>query len=301
MRGEQSTLAPTSITTTGLPISVGKMPASAGRSTPGHDALHHLGGSHDGAGVAGRDESLRAAIAHQAGSHPQGTVALGAHGARRAVLHGDLLGGVDHLHRQAAVVVVLLQLPAQNFLPADQDDPDPQRLAASTAPSTSAFGALSPPIASTAMVTMWGGWLLLLDFHYFAALVLSAVRAYAMRQLGLMAVGTFGHPRRFQRIVRAAILVRARSGVVSDSAFRYLKEFTPELRGFQIVFRSFRPWRAAHRAPACSSLQSHGVSLRLAPHVGQIPLQSSRQTRCMGISSTICSRKMSSNSIPPPW
>jgi hypothetical protein len=56
------------------------------------------------------------------------------------------------------------------------------------------------------MVTMLGGWLLLLDFHYFAALVLSAVRAYAMRQLGLMTVGAFGHSGSFQRIVRAAIL-----------------------------------------------------------------------------------------------
>ena len=36
MRGEQSTLAPTSITTTGEPLTtVGKTPASAGRSTPG--------------------------------------------------------------------------------------------------------------------------------------------------------------------------------------------------------------------------------------------------------------------------
>src|ERR1035438_9192270 len=63
-----------------------------------------------------------------------------------------------------------------------------------------------PPIASTAMVTMLGRWLLLLDFHYFAALVLSAVRANAMRQLGLMTVGAFGHPGSFQRIMRTAIL-----------------------------------------------------------------------------------------------
>src|ERR1039458_5630301 len=109
MRGEQSTLAPTSITTTGLPISVGKMPASAGRSTPCmtpctilavamtapvlpaerrpsvktvYDALHHLGGGHDGAGIAGRDEPLRDAVAHQAGGHPHGTVALGPDGAQ---------------------------------------------------------------------------------------------------------------------------------------------------------------------------------------------------------------------------
>src|SRR5664279_3776089 len=33
--GEQSTLAPTSTNTTGVPSIVGKMPSSAGRSTPG--------------------------------------------------------------------------------------------------------------------------------------------------------------------------------------------------------------------------------------------------------------------------
>ena len=35
MRGEQSTLAPTSTTTTGVPLRVGKADARAGRSTPG--------------------------------------------------------------------------------------------------------------------------------------------------------------------------------------------------------------------------------------------------------------------------
>ena len=153
------------------------------------------------------------------------------------ILHGDLLGGVDHLDRQAAVVVVLLQLPPQNLLPPDQDDPDlPTSWPPRRPPRTSAFGALSPPIASTAMVTMWGGWLLLLDFHYFAAFVLSAVRAHAMRQLRFMTVGAFGHPGSFQRIVRAAILGAAR-GVASFRIRHFVtSKSLPRNRGAFKVF-----------------------------------------------------------------
>src|ERR1019366_8883864 len=78
-------------------------------------------------------------------------------------------------------------------------------VAALTAPSTSALGAWSPPIASTAMVSMSARPLLLHDFDHFAALVLPAMRAYTVRELGLVAVGTFRQAGRLQRIVRAAV------------------------------------------------------------------------------------------------
>ena len=71
MRGEQSTLAPTSITTTGLPLSGGKDAGQRGAVDAPDHALHHLGGRHHGAGVAGGDESLRHAVAHQARRHTQ--------------------------------------------------------------------------------------------------------------------------------------------------------------------------------------------------------------------------------------
>src|SRR2546422_392208 len=58
----------------------------------------------------------------------------------------------------------------------------PRLLAAWTAPSTSDLGALSPPIASTAMVTIWGSVSLLSDFDYFTALVLPTVRAHALHR-----------------------------------------------------------------------------------------------------------------------
>jgi hypothetical protein len=43
------------------------------------------------------------------------------------------------------------------------------------------------------------------DFDYFAALILAAMRAYTMGELGLVAVGTFRQAGRLQRIVRAAV------------------------------------------------------------------------------------------------
>ena len=49
-----------------------------------------------------------------------------------------------------------------------------------------------------------GTGLLLRDFHYFAALILAAVGADAVRLLGLMTVGALRKPGRLQRIVGAA-------------------------------------------------------------------------------------------------
>src|ERR1700691_2864906 len=73
----------------------------------------------------------------------------------------------------------------------------PYFLAACIAPSTSGTGALSPPIASTAMVIMGSGYrnlesLLGCGLDDFAALVLSAVRTDAVRDFGFVAVGALG-------------------------------------------------------------------------------------------------------------
>jgi len=48
--------------------------------------------------------------------------------------------------------------------------------------------------------------LFLLDFHYFAAFVLAAMRAHAVRELRLVAVRTLGEPGGLQRIVGAAVI-----------------------------------------------------------------------------------------------
>jgi hypothetical protein len=46
--------------------------------------------------------------------------------------------------------------------------------------------------------------LLLDDFDHFPALILTAVGAHTMRQLGLVAVGTLGESRSLQGVMRAA-------------------------------------------------------------------------------------------------
>jgi hypothetical protein len=47
--------------------------------------------------------------------------------------------------------------------------------------------------------------LLLRDFDHFAAFILAAMRARAMRQFLLVAVGALGESRLFELIVRAAV------------------------------------------------------------------------------------------------
>ena len=67
--GLQSTLAPTSSSTHGLPEALGMGVASAGRSTPGQRAQHHLGRGHGRAGVARGHKARRLALAHQLQPH----------------------------------------------------------------------------------------------------------------------------------------------------------------------------------------------------------------------------------------
>ena len=60
------------------------------------------------------------------------------------------------------------------------------------------FGGVSPPMASTAMVSMGDAERLLFDdLDHFAALVFSAMRANAVREFGLMAIGALRQPGRF--------------------------------------------------------------------------------------------------------
>src|SRR5437868_2241372 len=86
------------------------------------------------------------------------------------------------------------------------------------APSTSGLGALSVPIASTAMMVGMGGCgiviqmalsrkdlALLLDFNHFSSLVVSAFATSAMRHLLLVTIGAFRQRLRSQEIMGAAL------------------------------------------------------------------------------------------------
>ena len=267
-----------------------------------HHALHHLGGGHHRAGVAGRDQPLRRSVAHQARRHPDGAVPLGAESLGGAVLHGDHVAGVHHLDGKVAVVFVFLEFRLDHFLPAHQDDLDPQVPGGADRPLHFGFGGVIPAhciyrngqhVATPV--------LLLRHFDHFAALVLAAVRAHPVGQLGLMAIGTLGSARRLQRIVRAA---GARPPLgVSAFRIRHISTSANLIRGCGVnpgTTQSSSLRSAPQRSSKLSTLQSHAVSFRFLPQTGQIPLQTSLQTRCMGKASSTCSRRMSSRSRPPP-
>src|SRR5213082_2939030 len=80
----------------------------------------------------------------------------------------------------------------------------PKRRAAWIAPSTSGLGARSEPIASTAMTPGMERLFSFLHFQNFAALIVTAFGAGAVRQFALVTIWALGERARGQRIVRAA-------------------------------------------------------------------------------------------------
>src|ERR1022692_772109 len=222
MRGEQSTLAPTSITTTGLPISVGKMPASAGRSTPCMTPCTILA-------VAMTAPVLPAE------TNPCAMPSRTRREATRTELSRLARTARAPLSRQAAVVFVLLQLPPQNFLPADQDDPDPQRSGRLDGPLDFRFrGVVSAHcvnsngdhvgrVATPARLPLLRG----------PCIVRSAgtrdAAAWAHDSWGIRTSRAFSTNRAHGDFVSVA-----QSGVVSDSAFRYLKDLPRNCGAFKV-------------------------------------------------------------------
>ena len=75
---------------------VGKTVASAGRSTPGDDAQHHLGRNHGGAGVAGGDKTAGAALLAPGASPTRiDESRFMLDGLGGLLVHADELGGMD--------------------------------------------------------------------------------------------------------------------------------------------------------------------------------------------------------------
>ena len=73
------------------------------------------------------------------------------------------------------------------------------------------FRGVSPPIASTAMVTMdmTIPALLFRDLDYFASFIAAAMRTDAVRNFGLVAIGAFGAAGDFRMVVSPACEVRS--------------------------------------------------------------------------------------------
>ncbi len=101
---------------------MGKTPSEGRAVYAGDDALHHLGGGHDGAGVAGGHEALGTPIAHQPRGHTHRAIPFRPYGLGGAVFHGDALAGVNDFDGEIAVAFVLFQFPADHILLAHQND-----------------------------------------------------------------------------------------------------------------------------------------------------------------------------------
>ena len=197
MCGEQSTLAPTSSTITGWvgPLEVGKRPASAGRFTPGTTPCMIFAVAIT-APVLPADTNP---AARPSRTSRDATFTELSRLVRTALVGSSMvtfsLACTTSIGRSSQSSYVENSCRTRSSWPTRMTF-TPNCRAARTAPSTSAFGAWSPPIASNATVSIWEPELLLCDFDYFAALVLPAVRAHAVRQFGLVAVGTFRKARR---------------------------------------------------------------------------------------------------------
>src|SRR5579885_1415904 len=208
IRGEQSTLAPTSMTTTGWPASVGKTPARAGRSTPCTTPCTILAVAMTAPVLPA--ETRPWAAPSRTSREPTRSELSRLLRTARAALSSMVTCSLACRISRASSRRTTSSLPTRMTL-------TPRVLAARTAPSTSDVGALSPPMASTAMVTMTGpGDLFLRDFDDFAPLVLAAMRADPVRQFGLVAVGTFRQAGGLQAVMGPAVL----SAPVGVTSFR---------------------------------------------------------------------------------
>ena len=122
-------------------------------------------------------------------------------------------------------------------------------------------------------------------------------RSAGTRGAAASARGSWGirPPGSAQRIVRAAR--RGAAGRVSSFRIRHDR--------FPSVYPCLRPvclkvLSAAQRSSAGSTGNRTPPSFRFLPQTGQMPLQSSRHTRCIGSASSTCSRRTSSSSSPSP-
>ena len=238
-----------------------------------HHALHHLGGGHDGAGVAGRHEALGTPVAYQPRGHAHRAIPLGPHRLGGAVFHGDAFAGVYDLDGKIAVAFVLFQFPTDHILLAHQEDLHAQTPGGSNRPFHFGFRGVVSAHCIQRNGQHVGAGLLRNHFDNFTTLVLAAFRTNAVRKLRLVAVRTLRKTGCLQGIVRAA---RARPPLgVSTFGIRHISTSTnfvqllPFGQGITI-FRvpdygarpSDRPLRAYNRTRSRSgSFRNRGRSL----------------------------------------
>src|SRR5438045_6312106 len=162
-----------------------------------------------------------------------------------------------------------------------------------------------------------------LHFQNFAALIVTAFGAGAVRQFALVTIWALGERARGQRIVRAAsagaalgvppfwirhelpsFVVRRSSLVVRSSRCRPRQWLANDVRPttcLQCCNFSLISFNADQRGSSSGSPQLNRSRLTFFPPCGQSPLQSSRQLALSGRANRTCSLSTSSSSTPSPW
>ena len=121
--GSQSTFAPTSSSTQGVPAEVGRTVASAGRSTPWSEPRTILAVAIAAPVLPAVTNPPARPLANHLQADAHGAVALGADGERRLVLHADPLAGLDEEDGRAlALAAALGSVRASSVLPMPRAD-----------------------------------------------------------------------------------------------------------------------------------------------------------------------------------
>jgi hypothetical protein len=171
----------------------------------GQRAQDHLGRGHGCAGVSGGDESGRFAFANQANAHVHGRLLLGADRLRGLVFHGDDFVSVNDFDGKLRDPAVATQFR-------------PDGLLTICSARSELTGGLNRPLDSgrgsdrtrciqrtmlgmEALAEQLAGFF---HFHYFAAFVVTALGAGAVRHFLLVAVRALRERVLRQRIMRAA-------------------------------------------------------------------------------------------------
>jgi hypothetical protein len=172
-------------------------------------ALDHLGDGHTRAGIASGDEAMGETLSYKPGADVHGAIFLGTRDFGRRIFHCDSFGSVNDFNRKMPVFFMLFQFGLDQVTLADEQDFYSQGLGGTNGAFHFWFRRV---ISAQGVEGDRQHKLLLSDFDYFAALILATVRAHAVRELLLMAVGAFGEAHFFQSIMCAAF-AGARGGV----------------------------------------------------------------------------------------
>ena len=144
------------------------------------------------------------------------------------------------------------------------------------------------------------------DVQNFAALVVSALGAGAVRHLALVTIGALG-----ERVALESVVCAADAGAsfrVSPFWIRHSIPLFSSILIYRYLVLPVAQWsslprisfKADHRGSSSGSAHAHFSTFRFVPQCGQSPLQSSRQIAFKGSDRMTCSCNTSSSCKPSP-